>query len=423
MSDTKDTKDNEPQHVSSPEQLDHTITVINHHGWISLVALGVLLVAAVIWGIFGRIPEKVDGAGLLINSSDLMGVTYPYGGIIKNVFLESGMDVQKGQIIARIEREDLLESIQIATQRLANLQQTYDTTYPLIARQADMTDEMLEKSENDFRSQIVNISEQLETAKRKEKTMKNLFDDGLITEMEYLEAHREALSMEMQKQTAEQQLLSAGVNRVRSSSDSSQAMMNLQHQIDEARKQLEIEQRNYQNATKIVSPVAGKIYEISITRGTYVSPGVPVAIVEPYSSDGGTLRAVMYFPVKDGKRIRRGMNISVIPSTVKQEEYGFIQGIVTSVSDFPVTPQYLQTVMQNQALAQEFLASSSPIEVKISMVPDPTTETGFHWSSSRGPDSTLSPGISTTGFVIVRSRRPISMIVPLIKKKVLGIGE
>ena len=418
-----DSKDKEPEHVSSPEQLDHTITVINHHGWISLVALGVLLVAAVVWGIFGRIPEKVDGAGLLINSSDLMSVTYPYGGIIKNVFLESGMDVQKGQIIARIEREDLLESIQIASQRVANLQQTYDTTYPLISRQADMTDSMLEKSEEDFRSQIVNVSNQLETAKRKEKTMKELFDDGLITEMEYLEAHREALSMEMQKQTAEQQLLNAGVNRVRTATDSSQAMMNLQHQIDEARKQLEMEQRNYQNATKIVSPVAGKIYEISVTRGTYVSPGVPVAIVEPYSSDGGTLRAVMYFPVKDGKRIRRGMNIAVIPSTVKQEEYGFIQGIVTSVSDFPVSPQYLQSVMQNPALAQEFLANSSPIEVKISMVPDPTTETGFHWSSSRGPDNSLSAGISTTGFVIVRSRRPISMIVPLIKKKVLGIGE
>ena len=418
-----DSKDKEPEHVSSPEQLDHTITVINHHGWISLVALGVLLVAAVVWGIFGRIPEKVDGAGLLINSSDLMSVTYPYGGIIKNVFLESGMDVQKGQIIARIEREDLLESIQIASQRVANLQQTYDTTYPLISRQADMTDSMLEKSEEDFRSQIVNVSNQLETAKRKEKTMKELFDDGLITEMEYLEAHREALSMEMQKQAAEQQLLNAGVNRVRTATDSSQAMMNLQHQIDEARKQLEMEQRNYQNATKIVSPVAGKIYEISVTRGTYVSPGVPVAIVEPYSSDGGTLRAVMYFPVKDGKRIRRGMNIAVIPSTVKQEEYGFIQGIVTSVSDFPVSPQYLQSVMQNPALAQEFLANSSPIEVKISMVPDPTTETGFHWSSSRGPENSLSAGISTTGFVIVRSRRPIAMIVPLIKKKVLGIGE
>lgn len=418
-----DSKDKEPEHVSSPEQLDHTITVINHHGWISLVALGVLLVAAVVWGIFGRIPEKVDGAGLLINSSDLMSVTYPYGGIIKNVFLESGMDVQKGQIIARIEREDLLESIQIASQRVANLQQTYDTTYPLISRQADMTDSMLEKSEEDFRSQIVNVSNQLETAKRKEKTMKELFDDGLITEMEYLEAHRDALSMEMQKQAAEQQLLNAGVNRVRTATDSSQAMMNLQHQIDEARKQLEMEQRNYQNATKIVSPVAGKIYEISVTRGTYVSPGVPVAIVEPYSSDGGTLRAVMYFPVKDGKRIRRGMNIAVIPSTVKQEEYGFIQGIVTSVSDFPVSPQYLQSVMQNPALAQEFLANSSPIEVKISMVPDPTTETGFHWSSSRGPENSLSAGISTTGFVIVRSRRPIAMIVPLIKKKVLGIGE
>ena len=413
---------NEPEHVSSPEQLDQTITVINHHGWISLVALGVLLVAAIIWGIYGRIPEKVNGSGLLINSSELMSVTYNYGGTIRNVFLSNGQDVHKGQVIARIEREDLLENIQIATQRLSNLQQTYDTTTPLINRQADMTDDMLAKSESDFRSQIENVSRQIETAKRKEKNMKELFDDGLITEMEYLEAHKEVLSMEMQKQSAEQQLLNAGVNRVRTSTESKQEKMNLQHQIAEAKKQLEIERKNYQIATKIVSPVSGKIYEISVARGSYVPPGSTVAIVEPISSDGGTLQAVMYFPVKDGKRIKRGMNIAVIPSTIKQEEYGYIQGIVTSVSDFPVSPQYLQTVMQNPALAQGF-AADPPIEVKISMVTDPTTETGFHWSSSRGPNDTLTPGIPTTGFVIVRSQRPIEMIVPLIKKKVFGIGE
>ena len=413
---------NEPEHVSSPEQLDQAITVINHHGWISLVALGVLLVAAIIWGIFGRIPEKVNGSGLLINSSELMSVTYNYGGTIRNVFLSNGQDVHKGQVIARIEREDLLENIQIATQRLSNLQQTYDTTTPLINRQADMTDDMLAKSESDFRSQIKNVSRQIETAKRKEKNMKELFDDGLITEMEYLEAHKEVLSMEMQKQSAEQQLLNAGVNRVRTSTESKQEKMNLQHQIAEAKKQLEIERKNYQIATKIVSPVSGKIYEISVARGSYVPPGSTVAIVEPISSDGGTLQAVMYFPVKDGKRIKRGMNIAVIPSTIKQEEYGYIQGIVTSVSDFPVSPQYLQTVMQNPALAQGF-AADPPIEVKISMVTDPTTETGFHWSSSRGPNDTLTPGIPTTGFVIVRSQRPIEMIVPLIKKKVFGIGE
>ena len=413
---------NEPEHVSSPEQLDQAITVINHHGWISLVALGVLLVSAIIWGIYGRIPEKVNGSGLLINSSELMSVTYNYGGTIRNVFLSNGQDVHKGQVIARIEREDLLENIQIATQRLSNLQQTYDTTTPLINRQADMTDDMLAKSESDFRSQIENVSRQIETAKRKEKNMKELFDDGLITEMEYLEARKEVLSMEMQKQSAEQQLLNAGVNRVRTSTESKQEKMNLQHQIAEARKQLEIERKNYQIATKIVSPVSGKIYEISVARGSYVPPGSTVAIVEPISSDGGTLQAVMYFPVKDGKRIKRGMNIAVIPSTIKQEEYGYIQGIVTSVSDFPVSPQYLQTVMQNPALAQGF-AADPPIEVKISMVTDPTTETGFHWSSSRGPNDTLTPGIPTTGFVIVRSQRPIEMIVPLIKKKVFGIGE
>ena len=409
--------------LSSPEQLDQTLTVIKSQGWLVLCAFGVLLIAVLVWSLLGAIPEKVSGQGVLMNSGELTGITYASGGVVKDVFLENGDEVHKGQIIARIERQDLLEQLQLASQRVSNLQQDYDSSARLSSRSSGMTDEMLAKSERDLRVQISNITEQIEVAQRKEQNMKSLYNDGLVTESSFLAARNELLSLQRSKQEAEQQLLNTSVSRVKTTGESSQQLLSLQHQIEEAKKQLEIQQQSYQNATRIVSPVTGTVYEVAIARGAYVSPGATIAVIEPYASDGSSLQATMYFPVKDAKRIKRGMNIAICPSTVKQEEYGYIQGIVTSVSEFPVSSQYLLASLQNQGLAQTFANIGTPVEIKVSLMPDPTTVTGFRWSSSKGPADTLETGVLCSGSVTVSSQKPIELVIPLVKRKLFGIGE
>ena len=74
------------QKLSSPEQLDQTITVIRLQGWIALCALGALLVTVFVWSLVGSIPEKVKGNGVLINSSGLLSITYTSGGVVDDVF-------------------------------------------------------------------------------------------------------------------------------------------------------------------------------------------------------------------------------------------------------------------------------------------------------------------------------------------------
>ncbi len=416
-------RQNALQTLSSPEQLDKTITILRPSSWITLLTIGVVLLTAIFWGIFGSVPEKVNGNGVLINSSGLTSITSASGGIVKDVFLESGGTVRKGQIIARVERQDLLEQLQISSQRLVNLQQDYDSSVRLSQRSSGMTDEMLAKTEKDLRSVLSTLSMQILDAQRKEQNMKSLFEDGLITEALYLSARNELLTLERQKQETERQLMDTGVSRIKTSGESDQHKMTLQHQIDEARKQLDIQQEAYQNATRIVSPVSGTVYEVSIARGSYVPSGASIALIEPFASDGFSLEATVFFSAQEGKRIKRGMNIAVSPSTVKVEEYGYIQGIVTNVSEFPVSQQYLISTLQNQALAEVFVKDGAPIEVKVSLIPDPSTKSGFRWSSSKGPDIALGTGILCNGSVIVRNQRPFELVVPLAKKKLLGIGD
>ena len=411
------------QKLSSPEQLDQTITVINLQGWIGLCALGALLAAVFVWSFVGSIPEKVNGSGVLINSSGLLSVTYNSGGVVKDVFLKNGEEIFKGQVIARIERPDLMEQVKLAAQKLENLQSRYEADSQLYLKSAGLTDRMLAKNQTDLNSQIKTLESQIIDAQKKEREMKDYFEKGLITNSDYLEARNTLFNLQRQKQETERQVLSAGVDRIKTSGTSNQQLLSLRQQIDEARTQLDIQQQNYETATRVISSESGTVYEVSIAKGAYISPGSTIAVIEPFSSDGSTLVATMFFAGKDGKRIHTGMKIDVSPSTVKQEEYGYIQGIVTYVSKYPASPQRIQAILQNQNLAQSFSQLQAPIEVTVRLIPDTKTASGYKWSSSKGPDESLETGILCSGAVTVTSRKPISLVIPLIKKKALGIGE
>src|ERR1700741_2212491 len=52
--------------AASPEQLDHLVVITKPADWILTLVLYTVLVAAVLWGIFGRVPTRVSGEGILI---------------------------------------------------------------------------------------------------------------------------------------------------------------------------------------------------------------------------------------------------------------------------------------------------------------------------------------------------------------------
>ena len=47
--------------LSSPEQLDQLITLTTPRAWFALIAIGGILVTAILWGVFGSIPTKDEG--------------------------------------------------------------------------------------------------------------------------------------------------------------------------------------------------------------------------------------------------------------------------------------------------------------------------------------------------------------------------
>jgi len=68
------------EQISSPEQLDQLMQVVNLKDWLPLASIGFLLALALLWSIVGRIPIFVESKGLLVedtaNPNRLISVSY-----------------------------------------------------------------------------------------------------------------------------------------------------------------------------------------------------------------------------------------------------------------------------------------------------------------------------------------------------------
>ncbi|HEY9647242.1 MAG TPA: hypothetical protein V6C88_12770 [Chroococcidiopsis sp.] len=100
------------ERLSSPEQLDQLMQVVNPRSWLSLAALGSLVLLTVVWSIVGRIPITATGKGILVrpsnSSSKLVGLIYFDG--IERTQIQPGMavtiipdGVEQDKILGRVK--------------------------------------------------------------------------------------------------------------------------------------------------------------------------------------------------------------------------------------------------------------------------------------------------------------------------------
>ena len=91
-------------------------------------------------------------------------------------------------------------------------------------------------------------------------------------------------------------------------------------------------------------------------------------------------------------------------------------GTVVNVSDFPMTPQGMSAVLHNERLVTLFSHDGAPYAVIVDLERDPSTASGYHWSVGKGPEISLTSGTLAQAEITTRNRRPLDLVIPLIKK-------
>lgn len=166
--------------------------------------------------------------------------------------------------------------------------------------------------------------------------------------------------------------------------------------------------------SQIVASIEGRILDMYLYPGSVVQPGQTLATLEQY---GATVRleAILYLPAELAGKIRPGMEAQISPTIVNKEEYGYMRGRVTSVADYPATSYSMMQTLGNENLVTYLVGQGASVEVRVDLVPDGGTVSGYKWSSPDGPPITIAGGTLVQGSVVIDREKPIGKVIPFLR--------
>ena len=82
--------------MRSPEKLDTVLPITSPISWMGLIAVAVMMVAVVLWSIFGSFTVKANGMGMIMDPKGVVNVTSIIGGKLDTLYVHPGDTVEKG---------------------------------------------------------------------------------------------------------------------------------------------------------------------------------------------------------------------------------------------------------------------------------------------------------------------------------------
>ncbi|MFZ5585289.1 MAG: NHLP bacteriocin system secretion protein [Thermodesulfobacteriota bacterium] len=406
-----------PATISSPEQLDQMLRVASPGGWIALVALGLILAAALAWGFWGSIPTKVDGAGMLIRASGVMDVVSLGQGQLWELKVDSGSQVDKGQLVAVVAQPEVQAQIDNAARELEQYQKQESRLREFYAKQDELQARLYQQQQDNIKASIQNLQTRMAWLRERISAQEALLDKGLITSQTLMQTKESLSSAQEDERNYRAKQKDLEEQALKDKAQQERELFQARLQILETQGRLDLLRSQMQVRSQVVSEQAGRVLEIKARVGAEVNAGTPLFSLELLDRE---LVAVAYVPAAQGKRIQPKMRIEITPSTVKRDEYGFMLGVVSEVSPFPATEQGMMSLLQNQELVREFSAQGAPIAVRADLIEDASAYSGYKWSSRKGPPQKLFSGTVCTVQVVVEEQPPIQLVIPYFKS-LLGL--
>ena len=219
---------------------------------------------------------------------------------------------------------------------------------------------------------------------------------GMVVRKGDLIAH-----MEQATQSADTRMAQYGMGLAANDRDA----MGRAYQYDAKRYQQDV-------AEDVISDYDGIIDEVMVDVGTIVQAGTPICSVR-MTQNRDDLTGLLYIPVEKGKRVKSGMTIQLAPNGVDVSQTGSLIGVVRTVSQYPMTMQGIQQHLSNAQLAQWIIMAqnnSAVMEVTFDLVKDPSSESGYLWTSQVGEHKPITAGSFCTGSIIIERKPPIERV-------------
>jgi multidrug efflux pump subunit AcrA (membrane-fusion protein) len=162
----------------------------------------------------------------------------------------------------------------------------------------------------------------------------------------------------------------------------------------------------------IVSAYDGIVSEVPVNEGIIVSPGSTVICTIRRDQGRGDVSAVMYVPIDAGKKVKPGMVARLAPSEADAAEDGSLMGVVREVSSYPASSAGIMKNIGNSDVTQWILQrmGGAAVEVRVDLVRDPNSASGYLWSSVVGNHPKVSVGSACSGAIVVKRAPPLEKL-------------
>jgi HlyD family secretion protein len=399
--------------AASPEQLDHLVVVTRPADWIITVVLCVGLAAAVGWGIFGRVPTRVSGEGILIGKGGrVVDAVSAAAGRLQSVAVTVDDHVTQGQPIAQIVQTDIQQKYKGAVEVFHEREREHTDLKSKVATELAAKSENFVKLEAALRQVIKATSQRIDYLAVDVKNLEDLLAKGYTTRRNLEERRQELTDAQQRREDAQNEILKLRSQKTDLETQREREIEQSEFTLNDARRQMDAAAEQLTQNTLVLSPLEGRVLEVKISPGSVLAIGTPVAAIE---TEGRKLEAVIYLAAEHGKQVKPGMQVHLEPSTIKREEFGMMLGTVVSVSDFPMTPQGMSAVLHNESLVSRFSNKGAPYAVEVALEEDASTSTGYRWAVGNGPNAHLTSGTLARAEITTRRQRPLDLVIPLIK--------
>ena len=399
--------------LSSPEHLDRALVVATSKVWLALVALVVMAAATVVWSLEGEVATYVQANGILLSHGGAVVDAVPSSaGTLTAIYPATGEEVEKGGVVAEITNEEMMERYRSALAVVVERRRALDEFKEAAAAEDALMEENVDRQRKRLQRIERSSRQQVDVARERLDNHQQLFKDHIVTRVTversqsaFDRAQRELFNVLRERDTLESRELRRRNERKSRLVEMESRLQAAERQVNEIGTRLDTQ--------RVLAPASGRVTEIKASVGAVLRPGQPVLSIKTVEGDLG---ALIYIPPINGKKVEPGMEVLVTPSTVQREEYGSLKGTVESVSAFPVSQEGMIAVLQNRNLVQTFSEEGAPYSGRVLLMPDPSTASGFAWTSPKASSEVLTSGTLTSVEIKIESQAPITLVVPLLKK-------
>jgi len=398
-------------YIDSPERLNEMVRVVSSRAWLALYTFFVLIAVALVWAIFGSIPRTVTGKGILIQSGGVIEISANSNGKVKKIYVNAGDDINEKDVIAKIYQPELELQIENLELKLKDLTERVKTVTNFNSSNLELSKSLLVKQEQNLLKILKKNEDRLEFINERIQAQEKLLKEGLITKELVMNTKNQYFEIQEENDKLANSLKEISLKIFETSNGVEIEHKTLQSQILDVTSQI-MELKARLILTSIIrSPCRGKIVEVMSNEGELVSIGSAVVSIEP-AAVSSNLEAVVYISPTEGKKIQAGMKVRISPSTVRVEEYGYINGEVKQVSLYPSSARGMLKTLGNIELAKSFSDNAPPIAVRVSLKKSPKSFSGYEWTSGKGPKIDIKAGTICKSKITYEKLPPIYLIIP-----------